>query len=152
MADDGFGHVPGIEQGFILQRYGQRLHVLADAGEQRQPQQVFGQLPADIALVTEQLADQVSAGTGVVSLPGVSFRATISLSVLKTRCSLKPKNQPILPRWARPAKTLCRLTRIMHVISHFFVVLYEVSTSGRALASPAAAAGLDDFGGLRLTT
>jgi len=44
------------------------------------------------------------------------------------------------------------LTRIMHVISHFFVVLYEVSTSGRALASPAAAAGLDDFGGLRLTT
>src|SRR3954454_22414794 len=44
------------------------------------------------------------------------------------------------------------LARIMHVISHFFVVLYEVSTSGRALASPAAAAGLDDFGGLRLTT
>jgi hypothetical protein len=43
------------------------------------------------------------------------------------------------------------LARIMHVISHFFVVLYEVSTSGRALASPAAAAGLDDFGGLRLT-
>src|SRR3954462_5887201 len=45
-----------------------------------------------------------------------------------------------------------QLARIMHVISHFFVVLYEVSTSGRALASPAAAAGLDDFGGLRLTT
>src|SRR3954467_457675 len=33
-ADDGLGHVPGIEQSFILQRYGQRLHVLADAGEQ----------------------------------------------------------------------------------------------------------------------
>src|SRR4051795_3216819 len=117
MADDGFGHVPGIEQGFILQRYGQRLHVLADAGEQRQPttQQVFGQLPADIALVAEQLAGQVSAGTGVVSwtLPGVSFRATISLRLLKTRCSLKPKNQPIevLPRWARSANTLCRLMR-----------------------------------------
>jgi len=45
-----------------------------------------------------------------------------------------------------------QLARIMHVISHFFVVLYGVSTSGRALASPAAAAGLDDFGGLRLTT
>ena len=44
------------------------------------------------------------------------------------------------------------LARIMHVISHLFVVLYEFSTSGRALASPAAAAGLDDFGGLRLTT
>src|SRR3954466_15960667 len=29
------------------------------------------------------------------------------------------------------------LARIMHVISHFFVVLYEVSTSGRGLASPA---------------
>src|SRR3954467_3196858 len=115
MADDGLGHVARIEQGFILQRYGQRLHVLADAGEQRQAatQQVFGQLLADIALVTEQLADQVSAGTGVVSwtLPGVSFRATISLSVLKTRCSLKPKNQPILPRWARSANTLCRLMR-----------------------------------------
>src|SRR3954449_5998660 len=100
MADDGFGHVPGIEQGFILQRYGQRLHVLADAGEQRQAQQVFGQLPADRALVAEQLADQVSAGTGVVSWTGVSFRATISWQLLKTRCSLKPKNQPILPRWA----------------------------------------------------
>src|SRR4051812_42106689 len=97
------GHVPGLEQGFILRRYGQRLHVPADAGEQRQTQQVFGQLLADIALVAEQLADQVSAGTGVVSLPGVSFKATISLSLLKTRCSLKPKNQPILPRWARPA-------------------------------------------------
>src|SRR3954462_13877765 len=107
------GHVPGLEQGFILQRYGQRLHVPADAGEQRQSatQQVFGQLPADRALVAEQLADQVSAGTGVVSWTGVSFRATISLSLLKTRCSLKPKNQPILPRWARPAKTLCRLRR-----------------------------------------
>jgi hypothetical protein len=45
-----------------------------------------------------------------------------------------------------------QLTRIMHVISHLFVVLSEFSTSGRALASPAAAAGLDDFGGLRLTT
>src|SRR3954468_10162124 len=111
MADDIVGHVPGIQQGFIVQRYGQRLHVLADAGEQRQTQQVFRQLLADIALVAEQLADQVSAGTGVVSLPGVSFRATISLSVLKTRCSLKPKNQPILPRWARSANTLCRLMR-----------------------------------------
>src|SRR3954467_3379471 len=115
MADDGLGHVARIEQGFILQRYGQRLHILADAGEQRKAatQQVFGQLLADIALVAEQLADQVSAGTGVVSLPGVSFRATISLSVLKTRCSLKPKNQPIevLPRWARSANTLCRLMR-----------------------------------------
>src|SRR5215213_10319379 len=51
------------------------------------------------------IRSRVSAGTGVVSwtLPGVSFRATISLSLLKTRCSLKPKNQPIevLPRWAR---------------------------------------------------
>src|SRR3954453_6851510 len=92
---------------------GQRLHVLADAREQREAQQVLRQLLADIALVAEQLADQVSAGTGVVSwtLPGVSFRATISLSVLKTRCSLKPKNQPILPRWARSANTLCRLMR-----------------------------------------
>src|SRR3954452_13897154 len=107
------GHVPGVEQGFILQGYGQRLHVLANAGEQCQTQQVLRQLLADIALVAEQLADQVSAGTGVVSwtLPGVSFRATISLSVLKTRCSLKPKNQPILPRWARSANTLCRLMR-----------------------------------------
>src|SRR3954470_3682254 len=97
--------VPGIEQSFILQREGQRLHVLADAGEQRQPaaQQVFGQLLADRALVAEQLADQVSAGTGVVSWTGVSFRATISWQLLKTRCSLKPKNQPILPRCARPA-------------------------------------------------
>src|SRR3954453_9464094 len=103
MADNSLGHVPGIQQGFILQRYGQRLHVLADAGEQRQPaaQQVFGQLLADRALVAEQLADQVSAGTGVVSWTGVSFRATISWQLLKTRCSLKPKNQPILPRWAR---------------------------------------------------
>src|SRR3954463_14184068 len=45
----------------------------------------------------------ISAGTGVVSWTGVSFRATISWQLLKTRCSLKPKNQPILPRWARPA-------------------------------------------------
>src|SRR3954464_10496664 len=66
-------------------------------------QQVFGQLLADRALVAEQLADQVSAGTGVVSWTGVSFRATISWQLLKTWCSLKPKNQPILPRWARPA-------------------------------------------------
>src|SRR3954469_14583445 len=49
------------------------------------------------------VSSRVNAGTGVVSLPGVSFRATISWRLLKTRCSLKPKNQPILPRWARPA-------------------------------------------------
>ena len=57
-----FGHVPGIEQGFILQRYGQRLHVPADAGEQREAaaQQVFRQLLADIALVAEQLAGQLT--------------------------------------------------------------------------------------------
>src|SRR4051794_37431953 len=36
MADDGLGHVAGIQQGFILQRYGQRLHIPADAGEQRE--------------------------------------------------------------------------------------------------------------------
>ena len=57
MADDGLGHVPRVKQGFVLQRYGQRLHVLA--GEQREAQQVFGQLPADIALVAEQLAGQL---------------------------------------------------------------------------------------------
>src|ERR687898_768418 len=72
------------------------------------------------------IRSRVSAGTGVVSwtLPGVSFRATISLSLLKTRCSLKPKNQPIevLPRWARPANTLCRLRR-------------WVSQTGRAVES-----------------
>src|SRR3954464_7279368 len=43
------------------------------------------------------IRSRVSAGTGVVSWtwPGVSFRATISWQLLKTRCSLKPKNQPI---------------------------------------------------------
>src|SRR3954462_12597872 len=62
MADGGLGHVPGIEQGFIVERYGQRLHVPADAGEQCQPatQQVLRQLLADITLVAEQLADQVA--------------------------------------------------------------------------------------------
>src|SRR4051794_8328545 len=40
-------------------RYGQRLHVPADAGEQRQTQQVLRQLLADIALVAEQLAGQL---------------------------------------------------------------------------------------------
>src|SRR5687768_7286369 len=61
MADDGLGHVPRIEQGFVLQGYGQYLHVPADAGEQRKAaaQQVFGQLLADIALVAEELAGQV---------------------------------------------------------------------------------------------
>src|SRR3954454_21846980 len=40
----------------------QRLHVPADAGEQRQPatQQVLRQLLADITLVAEQLTDQVA--------------------------------------------------------------------------------------------
>jgi hypothetical protein len=62
MADDGLGHVPRIKQGVILRRYGQWLHVLADAGEQRETatQQLFGQLLADIALVAEELAGQVA--------------------------------------------------------------------------------------------
>jgi hypothetical protein len=93
MAD--VGHVARIEQGFILQRYGQRLHVLADAGEQRQPatQQVFGQLLADIALVAEQLAGQLPGqrwdGCGVMDIARGQLQGDDFMVVVENKVQLE---------------------------------------------------------------
>src|SRR5215469_4062448 len=62
MTDDSFGHVAGVEQEFVDQRHGQGFHVLAHFGQQHQTpfEQGRGALFAEIALVAEELAGEVS--------------------------------------------------------------------------------------------
>src|SRR6185312_8902424 len=83
------------DMGNILQRYGQRLHVPADAGEQRQAatQQVFGQLLADIALVAEQLAGQVAGQRwdrrGVMDIAGGQLQGDDLIVVVEDEVQLE---------------------------------------------------------------
>ncbi len=85
MADNGFGHIAGVEQQFIGQCQRQCFHVLAHFGHQRQSTFEQGRraLLAEIALVAEELASEVMRellhGTPSWTLPGVSLTATISL-------------------------------------------------------------------------
>src|SRR5215208_4698754 len=90
------------------------LHVAPNAGDEVQatPPECVEQGVADIALVGVELAcqmlgDLVEPALSAV-LPGVIFSATIWPLWLMTKCSLRPKNHPmlVLPRAARPSNTL----------------------------------------------
>src|SRR4051794_3210908 len=89
-------------------------HVPADTAAEVQaalPESLEQVLTA-IALVGVELADQclVISSSTVLSavLPGVIFTAMIWPLWLMTKCSLRPKNHPmlVLPRAAKPSKTL----------------------------------------------
>jgi hypothetical protein len=88
VADDSFGHVPGLEQSLVGQCHGQRLHVFAHARRQRQslPQQPVRELFADIALSPNSflVSPCTSAMTGETSLtlPGVSLNVKHRLGEL----------------------------------------------------------------------
>jgi hypothetical protein len=119
VTDDCFRDVAAIEQSFVEKGNGQGFHVAAHARHEGQPaaQKFFRHFFAYIVLVTEQFADEVfrkfQHGRRIADVAGRQFERDDLALVIKTRCSLKPKNQPMLvfPRAASPAKTLCLAMR-----------------------------------------
>src|SRR4051794_11292667 len=103
----------------VTQKHQMVAHVAPDAGDQVQAAlpELGEQLAADVALVGIELAPQVLGDLvehgAVGGVAGVIFSAMIWPLWLITKCSLRPKNQPmeVLPRAARPSKTLWRPMR-----------------------------------------
>jgi hypothetical protein len=87
------------QQQVFRQRHQAVLHIRTQLGNHANTegfQQELKEWLGDVAFVAKQFAEQVFD----------QFRDRLSLT---TKCNLKPKNQPVelLPRWARPANTLC---------------------------------------------
>lgn len=120
LLDDGLNQVALAQPERIAGQDQPAPHVLAGVGDQAHApflEQPCDQIAVDVALVgVERAVQPLRVGTQARSSvsPGVSWQAKSTPRWLTTRCNLKPKNQPteVLPRRARPAKTLCWLQRV----------------------------------------
>src|SRR3954447_12684764 len=119
----------GIKDGFDDEALAQ--HDLVSHGHQAVPQvpadtrnevqtalsECLKQVLTDIAFVGVELARQMPGHLiqhgAVGGVAGVIFKAMIWPLWLMTKCSLRPKNHPmlVLPRAAKPSKTLWRWMR-----------------------------------------
>ena len=111
---DGFDDEALAQHDLVSQGHQIVSHVPADTSNEVQaalpecPEQVL----TDIAFVGVELARQMPGDLiqhgAVGDVAGVIFTAMIWPLWLMTKCSLKPKNHPmlVLPRAAKPSKTL----------------------------------------------
>src|SRR3954469_6620441 len=116
---DGFDEEALAQHDLVSHGHQVVPHVAADTSNEVQAAlpECLEQVLTDIAFVGIELAGQVprdliqNGAVGV--LPGVIFTAMIWPLWLMTKCSLRPKNHPmlVLPRAAKPSKTLWRWMR-----------------------------------------
>src|SRR4051794_32079998 len=111
---DGFDDEALAQHDLVSQGHQVVPHVPADTSNEVQAAlpECLEQVLTDIAFVGVDLPARclVISSSTVLSavLPGVIFTAMIWPLWLMTKCSLKPKNHPmlVLPRAAKPSKTL----------------------------------------------
>src|SRR4051812_16738194 len=111
---DGFDDEALTQHDLVSQGHQVVPHVAADTSNEVQAAlpQCLEQVLTDIAFVGVELANQVLGDLiqhgAVGGVAGGNFQGHVWPLWLMTKCSLKPKNHPmlVLPRAAKPSKTL----------------------------------------------